>query len=139
MRKFRNLGQSLFEIMFAVAIAALITTGIVVLSTDSVKNSSFSKDKTVASKLAQEANEWLRSQRDENWSNLSSRIGTNCLGDLSWSSSCTVVGTKFSREVILNSISQTEIEAVVVVSWESGDSGGNMREVRTVTRFTDWK
>ena len=52
MRNIQNLGQSLFEIMFAVAIAALITTGIVVLSTDSVKNSSFSKDKTVASKLA---------------------------------------------------------------------------------------
>lgn len=129
-------GQSLFEIIFAVAIAALIMTAVVVLSTDSVRNSSFSRNQTLASRLAQEAHEWLRSERDSDWTTFAGRVGTTCLGALSWSGSCAVTGTPFSREVTLTLINPTTVEADIIVSWTDGQG---THEVRSVTRLTDWR
>ena len=79
-KKITNFGQSLFEVVFAVAIAAMILVGIVSLATTSTRNSIFSRNNSQATKYAQEVVEWLREERDKDWINLSSHIGNRCLG-----------------------------------------------------------
>ena len=78
--KMRNiLGQSLFEVVVAIAMISLITVAIVGLATVSVRNSSFSEEKTSANFYAQEAVEWLRRYRDEQgWFDFSQKGGTWC-------------------------------------------------------------
>lgn len=60
-------GQSMFELIFAIAIATLILTGIVSLAAVSVRNSTASRDNALANRFAQEVTEWLRRERDNNW------------------------------------------------------------------------
>lgn len=134
-------GQSLFEVVFAVGVMAIVLVGVISLAAKSVRTSTFSNSNAIATKYAQEAIEWLRKQRDDGWSNLSSRIGTTCLSSnplSTWggSGSCPITGdTYFNRRVILTSISASSIDAAVEVSWS--DSSGT-HTVRSVTKFTNW-
>src|SRR3989344_7941590 len=79
-------GQSLFEIIFVIAITALILTGVVSLSAVSVRNSDTSSNKTLSSKYLREATDFLRMQRDTDWTSFSARASdagiTWCLKDL---------------------------------------------------------
>ena len=59
-------GQSLFEAVVALAISALIIVAVVALVASSIRNASFSRNVTLASRYAQQATEWLRGQRDAN-------------------------------------------------------------------------
>ncbi len=60
-------GQSLFEVVLALGLAALIMVALVSLVSSSIRNTTFARKKTVATRHAQEATEWLRGQRDEGW------------------------------------------------------------------------
>jgi hypothetical protein len=149
-----NNAQSLFEVIFAIAIAALVMTAVVVLSTDSVRNSSFSRNQTHATRHAQEATEWLREERDSSWINFANRTGNPCvssgswgvsceipgvvfcLGNLNWSSGCNISGSIFDRQVNLDLIELNNVEADIVVSWTDGQG---THEVRSITRFTNWR
>ena len=132
-------GQSLFEIVFAVGIAALVLVGVVSLATVSVRNTEFSQSKTKATKLAQEATEWLREQRDLDWDTLGDRtddynkIG---IGVLDWEQNLVgIPDTQFNREVKLVMSGGNKITATVTVSWT--DSIGE-HVVEAVTIYTDW-
>ncbi len=137
-------GQSLFEVLFAVAVATIILVGVVSLSTTSIRNTSYSNNNALATKYAQEAVEWLRGERDADWSafyNESSPAGnTHCLGELSWTAACPIPNTIFSRDVFLDRITTADpddaIEAIIEVIWQ--DAQGE-HKVRTVSRFTDWR
>lgn len=135
-------GQSLFEVIFAIGVAALVLVGITSLSAKGVRNSSFSKNNAQATKYAQEATEWLREQRDTSWSNFVSHASGNpiCLGSSppSWSGPCKITGTPFERRVTLtrDAANTNIIHAVVEVSWND-DQG--FHSSRTVTTFTNWK
>jgi hypothetical protein len=140
-------GQSLFEVVLALAVIALIVIGVVALATNSIKNTTFSKNKTLATKYAQEANEWLRGQRDENISIFRSRVVTPfwCLPDLNWgiknpcSAEDVVPQTLFVRNLsFLSSVEANKliITATITVAW--GDAAG-YHEVKTITYFTDWR
>lgn len=139
-----KLGQSLFEVVFALAITALILTGVVSLSAMTIRNSDYSKNNALATKYAQEAVEWLRGQRDTDWTTFYTHSGTTpvvtCLGTspiTSWGGSCTISGTVFSRSVTLttDSANLDIIEAMITVSWTDGN--GEHR-VTSTTRFTHW-
>lgn len=146
----RNLtiaGQSLFEVVVAVAISAFIIVGIVSLVSTSIKNSTFSKNKTVASQYAQEGTEWLRGQRDNNISTFTTNVLTPtwCISDLSWTKqgSCgqsdNISNTPFYREAdftidLVNG--KNLIQANVKVSWNDSDG---YHEVTNVTNFSDWR
>ena len=131
--------QSMFEVIFAIAVAALILVGITSLAATSVKNSSFSTNNAVATKYAQEAVEWLREERDNNWNTFAANAtGTEiCLGSSppSWGGSCKIPNAGLERKVTLTTIPSGAIEAVVVVSWV--DNQG-VHSARSVTRFTNW-
>lgn len=148
-------GQSLFEVVVAVAISALIMISIVSLVNNSVQNSSFSRNKTIAGNYAQQATEWLRGERDRDINTFSTNVQTPtwCFKDLNWSSAqarkCDgetdqIGGTPFSREATFTlSTAQTSegaikdvVEVSVRVFWE--DSGG-VHEVNSVTNLSDWR
>ncbi len=150
-------GQSLFEIILALAISVLIITSLVTLAANAVRNSTYSKNKTQATRYSQEATEWLRGERDTNWDNLYDKAAVNppqvyCMKSLSWadatiglgcSSNQVISGTVFKREVsferrtvLVGGLPKNIIDASVRVYWQ--DAQG-VHEVRSATSFTDWR
>lgn len=143
-------GQSLFEVVVAVGISALVVTGIVFLASNSIQNSSFSRDKTLASLYVQQATEWLRKERDQNTNVFESKATfdqsndvTYCLNDLEWPnspgacSSGAVIGgdTKFIRRITFPACSPCTanlVEVNVTVAWK--DSKGD-HDVSSSTNF----
>ncbi len=129
-------GQSLFEVVVAIALSALIVTGIVAMGANSIQNSSYSRDKTLASNYVQEALEWVRQERDQNMDVFLAKAvpgTTYCLNSLEWpksaikcSNGSVIADTKFSREIIFPScdgVCPTRVvEIKVIVYWN--DSKG---------------
>ena len=142
-------GQSLFEIMLALAITTLIIVAIVALTATSIRNTTFSKNKTLATRYSQEATEWLRGERDADFEVFEGRalIPQYCLPSLSWVAATVgacgagqeIIDTPFKREISF-SISvvndKTLIQASINVYWT--DAQG-LHEVRSVTNFSDWR
>lgn len=146
-------GQSLFEVIFALAVASLVMIGIVSLAASSVRNSTFARNTTLSTRLAQEVSEWLREQRDANdWSVFSSYANAGgifyCLQTLGSSfpaqgncgAGAYVAGTTFIREAnlrLITSISPDDtVETIITVKWS--DAQG-LHETRTITQFTRWQ
>ena len=148
-------GQSLFEVVVAVAISALIMVSLVSLVSNSIRNASFSRNKGIAGTYAQQATEWLRGQRDGNIATFSINVQTPvwCLKDLNWipsqAGSCSgegdqIAATPFSRQATFNLSTVTDpdgatkdiVEVDVSVSWE--DSSGS-HVVTSATNFADWR
>ncbi|MEK7536253.1 MAG: hypothetical protein AAB559_00540 [Patescibacteria group bacterium] len=140
-----NKGQSMFEVVLALFIITLIIVAVVILSTTSISNSLFSRNKTLANKYSQEAIEWLRSQREENFAifTLAANTPVYCLNSLAF----TNVGLCLDTEIITATIFKREltfsksvisgkniISATVVTSWS--DSKG-LHQARAVTNFSD--
>jgi len=151
-------GQSLFELTVAIAISALIVVAMVALATTAIKNSTYSKNKALASSYAQQATEWLRGERDSDVDTFMTTYAATgtwpagyCLPDssLNWnhwvgsvSINCTVpiTGTIFKRWVTFKNVGMQNgkmvAETDVTVVWT--DSGG-LHEVTSATNFSDWK
>lgn len=135
-------GQSMFEVVMALFIMALIIVGVVFLSTNSIANSAFSRNKTIAGRYSQEAIEWLRGQRDSDPTLFKTNaVGTWCLSSLSFSShsACgsAIGSTIFKRQVAFTEDTttlKTIIKAEVTTSWD--DSKGT-HQAKSTTEFTD--
>ena len=105
--KFTNAGQSLYEVIFALGIAALVLTGIVSLAATSVRNSAFTRNNAQATKYAQEATEWLRGERDADWGAFVGIVSANavyCLDDSplnpgSWSNPGICGGNEYIEDI----------------------------------------
>lgn len=140
-------GQSLFEVVVALALISVVLTSVVALAVTSIKNASFSKNNAQANRYAQETIEWLRIERDRNWTNFANRsVGGNgrvwCLPSLSWpdsDGSCAanqvIPGTIFLREVRLV-LGVNLINVAVTIRWN--DSSGT-RSVVNNTILTNWR
>lgn len=136
-------GQSLFEVIIAIGITSAILVAIINTAILSVRNTSFSRNKTLASRYSQQASEWLRSQRDENWQTFTTYSdATWCLKDLDWTRARTcsdtdnITATPFKRELTLTTVSANQIDAKITVFWN--DSQG-YHEVKVSTYYTDWR
>lgn len=140
-------GQSLFEVMFAIGMSALIITSIVVLAGNAISNSTFSRNKALAGRFTQEAIEWLRSQRDTDWEAFLDKASTStwCLPSLDWSSAKIGVcgdgdvissNSNFKRELNFIVVDSGNVESKAKVYWQDGKG---FHEVSTVTNFTDWR
>lgn len=144
-RKFEK-GQSLFEVVLSLAVITLIIITLILLATNSIRNANFSRNKTLASRHAQGALEWMRGERDADFDAFAVRASTNqyCFPDLSWEAasigSCGstdfISGTPLKREVYFSIVTADNIEVQIVVYWE--DAQG-IHEVRTITNLTDWR
>lgn len=139
-------GQTLFELIIALAVSVIIITGILRVVTISIQNANFAKSQVEATRLSQELLEWLRQERDDAWGNVAGRTGTWCFNreTIDWSqgkrSSClaqdTVPGTIFRRQAQISSVSDTQLNIVVSVSW---DDATGLHDSRLDTVFTDWR
>lgn len=144
-------GQSLFEVIFALAIAAAVLVAIISAATKTVNTSTGNAARSSASTLVQETSEWLRGQRDTDYDTFASYAGTSesgtlyCLQILGADMTSLVSGTctakqtvngKFIREVRLTLTSPTQVDADILVTWT--DSSG-IHESRSVVTFTDWR
>jgi len=137
-------GQSIFEVVIAIGVIGIIISGVVALATTSIRNSTFTRNKSLAARYAQEAVEWMRGERDAGWVTFHTYAGTAtyCLDTLAWgntgacSSTETISGTILSREITFSGVLPTQVNAAVRVSWT--DSQG-VHQVTTSTVLTDWK
>lgn len=140
-------GQSLLEIVVAMAIAILIVAGLVSAVIVAVKNAQFARNQTLATKYGQEGMEWIRSQRDTNWQTFSDRSAadpgrTYCLNSLGWTAgTCATYAltSLFKREAILKTIATDKIEVKMTVSWR-GTGGTHQSELSSYfTKPTTWR
>lgn len=60
-------GQSLLEIVIALGLALIISTGLIITTVNGLKNSQFSKNQAQATKYAQEAIDQVRTIRDRDY------------------------------------------------------------------------
>jgi Tfp pilus assembly protein PilV len=140
-------GQSLIELLTALAVVLLVIVALVRATTISLRSSSFSKAQSQATAYAQEAIEWVRAERDKDWDEFSTRAGvTFCLNSepVSWLSEgiCSAddytLGGRFKREATLTSVDGevNQVEVRVVVSWL--ESGGE-HQSQITTYLTNWR
>jgi len=118
---------SVFAVFFVVAIAAV---------TASLRNMKINEHKIIATRYAEELQEWLKSEKEIDWNIFStSRIGTYCFNNpipiSSWpaAGACGVNDFSgisginpaiFKREMILTVTGNpvTQVDAVITVSWK---------------------
>lgn len=138
-----NNGQSLFEVVFAVGMVALVLITLVSLATVSIRNAGNSKNTDLATRAAQDATEWIRGQRDSDWVAFSSKApGVYCLQVLgSWPAqgNCTnqyISGTTILRSATLTVIDTATIQADVKSLWS--DAQGS-HQIVSSTYFTKWR
>jgi len=138
-------GQSMFEVFLSLTVITVVIVALVILASNAVRNTTYSRNKTLSTRYSQETMEWLRGERDMDWTIFSTRALTSptyCMQTLVWDDigECsfgeTITGTSLQREVKLTIENADQIEAEVRVYWE--DSQG-MHEVRATTEFTNWK
>lgn len=142
----RHKGQSLFEVILALAVSAIVLTGIVSLTSKSVSTSTYSKNKAQANRYASEAMEYIRTQKAIlGWSAFVTAVGTGdwCLPSLNLSNhnSCTasasdyISGTIFQRTLTISNVMTKTMDVSVKVVW-SDEKG--IHETRTVSAISDW-
>jgi Tfp pilus assembly protein PilV len=127
MREMNIKGQSMFEVIFAIGIAAIVLIALVAVSTASLRNSTFSKDNARASKLAQECVEYLRELRDEDWALLpptGNYSGGECNNQ-----------DYFDRWAQISKGGDSA-DVVVFVEWTDGTG---THQVRVDTKLTNWQ
>lgn len=147
MKKY-NRGQSLFEVVLALALATLIIVALVSLVSNSIRNSSYARNKTYATRYTQEAFEWLRGERDGDWDIFSTNYlfcptppHVQCLDTLAWGDCGTCSDTEFIGDLFKREVSFTDIEAdsvTVEVKTYWIDAQGT-HEARSSTILTDWR
>jgi hypothetical protein len=147
-------GQSLFELVLAIGVSAIMIVVIVSLVNNAVQGANFSRNQTSAVRYAESGSEWLRFQRDTNLTtflaNASTAPASWCLKDspltdTSWNqhSACAttdvIAGTIFIRQVdftVTAPAGKTLVLANVTVTWT--DSKGT-HKITNATQFTDWR
>lgn len=143
-------GQSLFEVTVTLMIVSLVITAIAGLALISIKSSTYSRNKTLITRYIQEANEWIKGQKDADWNafvaNVGSHGNTLCLRsiDNGWegnkSGSCLstdyILGTNLIRQVSFDTSVINSVTVNVTVSWS--DQNG-LHESNSITYLTNWQ
>lgn len=139
-------GQTLIELLAALAIAVVVIVAIIALSTKALSNINFARTQSEANRYANELMEWLRSQRDESWSTFASKTGARCFPSSpisSWplsgvcSSGNVISGTQLLRSAVLTLDAGTNTMTVAItVSWidDKGTHSTNLN-----TKLTQWR
>ena len=123
-------GQSLVEMVVAIAVVLIVIVALVAVTTVSVRNASFSRNQALATKYAQEAIEKVRAYREQNtWDSFKS----NCSAVISGIS----LPSPFSFYSGTGCACGTDsCEVKVIVSWT--DAKGTHKSELT-TRLSKWK
>jgi Tfp pilus assembly protein PilV len=140
-------GQSLFEVTVTLMIVSLVVTAIAGLALISIKSSSYSRNKTLTTRYIQEANEWIKGQKDTDWNAFLANVGSHgtlCFQsvDDGWyqKSSCLstdyIVGTNLIRQVSFDASITNTVMVNVTVSWSDQN---DLHQSSSVTYLTNWQ
>lgn len=142
MRRKSQWGQSLIEVLTALAVVLLVIIALIRATTTSMKGSDFAKTQSSATSYGQEAIEWIRAERDKNWDNIDVHAtgAPLCLMSLDWTSAeCGendyIDGTKFKRQATLTKDGE-KVKIEVIVGWQ--DSSGE-HQSKLTTYLTNWR
>lgn len=124
-------GDTLIEVLIALAVATVIISAITVLGTTSLSNAKFVANQDQASKYAQEGLEIVRQIRNSNYVGFASYNGVYCLAKGTTSlgtavTSCTTpnIDNKFVRSVQIT---------------QNGGCGANLANTTVLVSWTDGK
>ncbi len=139
-----NKGQSLFEVVIAMALISIVLITLVAMASVSIRAAVFSRNQTQASRFTEQASEWLRSEKDANWATFSSYAATQnwCLDSLYWqkgtvcSVNSVISGTIFVRNLKFTVNADSSISADIQTSWVDAQ-GSHL--VTTSIVFTNWQ
>jgi type II secretory pathway pseudopilin PulG len=163
--KFSPKGQSLLELVVAVGLAAVVLVTLASITTKSISNATAARQKAQATRYVAEAIDWVRGQRDADWTSFYQRIDARannipgvignsdgyCMSTLNWGSApnnnsatpCAQpiqsggVNTEFTRWIMLDiPVDNQEVEIISKVRWT--DSTGQHTTQSTV-RLTNWR
>ncbi len=120
-----NDGQSIFEVVVAIALISLVLVALVSMASLSIAASTFSRNQTQATRFTQQGVEWLRAEKEANWNTFRTRAATPnwCLDSLYWSKPVTcsstevIAGTVFRRRLGLTINADSTVTAVISTSW----------------------
>ena len=107
-----NKGQTLVEVVLAVAVASLVLIGLTRATIVALRNAQFAKNQALATQYAQEGMESLRKCRDQTPNDF-------------WSQNCSLpsLGGGFNRTVDWSEIETgKKMEVTVTVSWDSHEA-----------------
>lgn len=135
-------GQSIFEVVVAVALISFVLVALVSMASLSIAASTFSRNTTQASRFTQQAIEWLRSEKDAGWIAFKAHAANStwCLDSLTWlkpgpcSASQFISGTIFKRSLTFTTNSDGSLTVDVTTYWDDAKGTHN---APTTTVFTD--
>lgn len=150
-------GLSLLEALIFTTILSVIMLAVVFATTMSLKRTQFNQKKIFATRYAEEVLEWMRGEKEADWTTFTSRSPqVYCMNDdvttCSAAGSCWSVSTAcpagdyplsetqslnngFSRNVTLQT-DGTTIRVTAIVSWKDGS---NEFDVTSSTTFSRWE
>jgi|SRR3989344_1644719 len=131
-------GAMLVELLIALAVATMAIVGLVSLTTRSISTAGYSKRQSTATAYANQAMEWIRSEKNADWQAFSTHSGSYCLNSLVWTTgSCPKIldsGT-FSRGVVISSPAPQQMQAVVTVSWSEAGKDFSAKQTTIFARY----
>ncbi len=144
METYNNKGQSLFEVVIAMALISIVLITLVAMASVSIRATVFSRNQTQATKLTEQAYEWLRNEKDANWATFDTHASTAnwCLDSLYWQKGnvCSALdiisGTIFTRSLKFTKNADSSISADLKTTWT--DAQGS-HTVATSIIFTNWQ
>lgn len=144
-------GISIIEILIVVAIITIALTGLLGITTLSLKISTLTKETTRANNLAQEAIEATRNIRDSDWDKITNgNHGLTNTGGY-WDFQGTEdISNGFTRTILIESVSRNPVNTNIEPTYNPANDDPNTRkatvtvswkdkEVKIVTYFTNWK
>ncbi|MFN3301725.1 MAG: hypothetical protein ACK413_01695 [Patescibacteria group bacterium] len=138
-------GFSFFEVILAIGIFSLVASFFILLIIESYRINEKTKDMSLATFLAQEGIEAVRSIRDSNFSELVPQARSQCLAieNNRWvlkripNKDCIEnIDNKFFRQIYIISVGTEKVKVISLVSWQP--KIGPKREVRLFSRVTNW-
>lgn len=150
-------GQTLFELVIALAVVVLVITGIVKAVTTAIKNSAFARNKSEATRYSQEAMEWVKTERDKkSWNDFTGKTLSSkaCMSTLSWPTQAVpcdtgldsnkIQNTVFFRNITIQDTNKAPCESTdsscditVEVFWLDTDTTQHTSTLQT--RVTNWR
>ncbi len=142
-------GFSLIEVLIFITVMSLFFVSAAAVVSVVVKNMKVNEHKILGTRFAQEAVEWLRSEKEVDWNSFSERAPSNgapaeyCLNSLAWNSMpCDYsLKTLYQRTVTLKSIESVggykyQVDVSVMVKW---NEPGRAYSVPINTTFSIWE
>lgn len=140
-------GFSLIEVLVFTAVLGLFFVAALSVATFNIRNMKIQEHKILATRYAEEATEWLKQEKEDDWTMLvAHNAGFYCLNSLNWttysvtSPACAldnyISTTPFKRELSLTKPQPDQVSAIVTVTWKDMNTDLDV-EIKTVFKLLE--